>query len=73
MMQLTQPINPLVHKLMYSLSIYRKSSIEMIIIRKIVVLSRLDTEMTEVVIEGGGKKEIRRSGGQRVTHLRKVG
>ena len=67
----TQATLPPVLNLIYSLSICRKISIGMIIIRRVMVLKGEDTEVKVVV--GGEMRMIRRSGGQKVTRHRKVG
>ena len=67
----TQATLPPVLHLIYSLSICRKISIGMIIIRRVMVLKGEDTEVKVVV--GGEMRMIRRSGGQKVTRHRKVG
>lgn len=67
----TKALHPRVHSLIYSLSKCRKISLGMILIRRVIVLKGLGTEV-KVVIRGE-MKVIRRNGGQKVIHLRKVG
>jgi len=67
----TQAIPPRVLSLIYTLHICRKISIGMNIIRRVRVLKGVVTEVRVVIREE--MKVIRRNGGQKVIHLRKVG
>lgn len=67
----TLAIPPRVLSLIYTFHIYRKISIGMNIIRRVRVLKGVVTEVRVVIREE--MKAIRRNGGQKVTHLRKVG